>query len=590
MGFRGRVLGAGTAVATAVAVVATFVAVGVPDGAGGGEPMQPSTGQTRHPSPGSQRVVEPDVFESGSNEVGVVAETGVSMGASSTMGSPAAMDALAEPMVWEDCREGMFFGYGVLNEVRKRVPLEYELLLESSAQQPLLRVAGGECATVVVPGAAPHALTWALMDVAVVPPDGRGCQARSPVVADLKPDANPLCNWHTLFWASDSAPFVEWALQGTPDFPAYFVEDLSFEQGALDPARLGAPLRVQAGPPTPSPFVLESIVREYPVAHPLTVGFWRSGSNGMAKVTFETEDFAFGHADETLHADAASEMAELFGTDTPTLAPGLAPFGAARFGRAELRKEISVPAFAEDCHERAFVGPGDASAVRAAVPHHYELVLNPDDKPLLMVSVLRCERVWFAGNEPREVTIALFQAFIESPDGRGCQSTVAVVRNVNGDVAFECNWYTLWRAYDDPEIVGWFQDASPGYPAFYVENLRFERDAFDPSRLVQPFRSGADDTPSPFSLEGAVREWPGDVPVAGAWWWDGPGGTSRISIEVDDLGLGDGEMTLRPGSGSGMEKMFGPEGARIEPGYEGFAGLHWGRAELRREILTETTM
>lgn len=589
MGVRGKTIGAATVVATAIAVIVALVAVPVVDPASSGDRgLGTSTepGVSR-PGTGTGPVVEPD--PNAAVEVGTRAGEGTPATVPPQTGSPAATGALPGPMIWEDCREGMFFGYGVRDEVRKRVPLEYELLFDSSTRQPLLRVAGGECRTVSVPGAEPHRLTWALMDVAVVPPDGRGCQARSPVVADLKPDANPLCNWHTLFWASDSAPFVEWALQGTPDFPAYFVEDLSFEQGALDPARLGAPLRVQAGPPTPSPFVLESIVREYPVAHPLTVGFWRSGSNGMAKVTFETEDFAFGHADETLRAEPGSEMARLFGTDTPTLAPGLAPFGAARFGRAELRKEISVPAFAEDCHERAFVGPGDASVVRKAVPYHYELVRNRDEKPLLMVSVLRCERVWFAGIEPRAVTIALFEAFIESPDGRGCQSTTPVVRNLSGDVAFECNWYTLWRAYDDREIVGWFQDASPGYPVFYTQDLRFDRDAFDPSRLAEPFRSGAGDTPSPFSLEGAVRELPGGVPVSGAWWWDGPVGTSRISIEVDDLGLGDGEMTLRPGSGSAMETMFAPEGARIEPGYEGFAGLHWGRAELRKEILTQTT-
>lgn len=254
-------------------------------------------------------------------------------------GSPV-QDWEDDPAVWESCRERMFPGHGVPEEVERRVPDGYRLLLDPATQRPLVRVGVGECEAVTVPGSAPQPLTWALMDVAIEPPDGRGCAARTPVIAEVKPDAIQLCNWYELFWAFDHRAMVDWVRRGSPDFPVRYVPDLRFEQAAIDPGRLGAPFRFEAGPPTPSPFVLEAIVRERPVEHPLTAVFWQDGSYGTLSVTLVTEDFAFGEAETTLRAAPGSDMAQIFGSEEPEAAPGLSTIGSIQWRRAEFRKEI----------------------------------------------------------------------------------------------------------------------------------------------------------------------------------------------------------------------------------------------------------
>ena len=166
--------------------------------------------------------------------------------------------------------------------------------------------------------------TFGFFAAIIESPDGGGCLSRWPVVGGVKPDLLPLCNFYTLFGAFDNRDAVTGFRSVVPDFPAYYVRELAFEQKDLDLTRLGAPFRFRAGPRTPSPFELNAIVRALPVAGPATLSFWFTGSLGTATFREQIDDFAPGEMKSTLRAAPGSEMAELLGTETPKPIAGLA--------------------------------------------------------------------------------------------------------------------------------------------------------------------------------------------------------------------------------------------------------------------------
>ena len=125
-----------------------------------------------------------------------------------------------------------------------------------------------------------------------------------------------------------------------PDFPIYYVPDIAFEEGTFDLRRLGVPWHFRAAPPTPSPFEMDAIVREQPLGIPALINFWFKSSLGTVKFRFEISGFRPGQMTARLTAAPGSEMAELFGTATPTPSLSLAN----HYRRAELAPPTFFPA------------------------------------------------------------------------------------------------------------------------------------------------------------------------------------------------------------------------------------------------------
>lgn len=85
---------------------------------------------------------------------------------------------------------------------------------------------------------------------------------------------------------------------------------------------------------------MDVIVRERPVEGPITPTFWFASALGTVRIRFESDDLAFGEADGTVRPAPGSEMAELFGTETPTSAPGFSFLAGNRWRYGELTKEL----------------------------------------------------------------------------------------------------------------------------------------------------------------------------------------------------------------------------------------------------------
>jgi hypothetical protein len=224
--------------------------------------------------------------------------------------------------VLEDCRVRVALVPGVEGRVRERVPAQFELVRDP-LRRPLMAVAGARCERWTVNNTT-RPTTFGFFAAIIESPDGGGCLSRWPVLGGVKPDLLPLCNFYALFGAFDNREAVKGFRSVVPDFPVYYVRALVFEQGDLDPTRLGAPFRFRAGRRTPSPFELDAIVRELALAGPATLSFWFSGSMGTATFREQIDDFAPGQMDATLRAAPGSEMADLLGTETPKPIAGLA--------------------------------------------------------------------------------------------------------------------------------------------------------------------------------------------------------------------------------------------------------------------------
>jgi hypothetical protein len=213
----------------------------------------------------------------------------------------------------------------------------------------------------------------------------------------------------------------------------------------------------------------------------------------------------------------------------------------------------------EECRGRAVFVPGAEELVRRRVPAQFELVRDPLGRPLLLVDGSRCERITVDG-KTRPTTFALFMAIIESPDGAGCLSQWPLVGGVKSDLVPLCNFYSLFIAFDNRAVVKGIRSLVPDFPIRYVPGHVFEAEDFDLTRLGAPFRFRAGRrTPSPFELNGVVREVPAQGPATYSFWFTGSSGTVMFREDIDELAIGQMDARLRAASGSEMAELLGTE-------------------------------
>lgn len=243
----------------------------------------------------------------------------------------------ADVAVLEDCRERFFIAPGVEEEVRTRVPAQFELG-RNSAGQPLLYVTAIRCERYTIDGDT-RPTTVAAFGASIAPPDGVACSSAWPVIGDVRPNLIGSCNTYLLFVAYDNPRVVKWAKAVAVDLPVSLVDDLRFRQGDLDPARLGAPFTFEA-PSTPSPYSLDLVVRERPIETPLTGTFWFAGSNGLVRFRFETSALAMGEASGSLVVAEGSEMATVFGTTEPTAQNGFPLLAGTTWRTAHITRSV----------------------------------------------------------------------------------------------------------------------------------------------------------------------------------------------------------------------------------------------------------
>lgn len=239
----------------------------------------------------------------------------------------------------EGCVERFANVTGDEPEVRARVPAGYELVRDTASGRPLVWVSSIRCDKVTVDDASGPA-TIAAFAAVIESPDGSGCLSRVPVASATRPDALPLCNLYVFFHATDAPHYAAFLRAGTPDYPVSLVRGLSFEDGPFDAAALGTRFRFRADKPTPSPFVVEFVVRDRPGDLPLTPSFWRDTDAGTAKLTFVSDNLTLGEAHGVVRPRAGSEMAAMIGGTSATPPPGFALFGAPRWRSGVLTKSI----------------------------------------------------------------------------------------------------------------------------------------------------------------------------------------------------------------------------------------------------------
>ncbi len=235
--------------------------------------------------------------------------------------SPASATSSGPIAVVDDCLDAVVLLPGVEKRVRERVPSRFELVRDPIGR-PLLFAFASRC-HYTVNGRTTQASTISGYFVALIQsPDGTGCMSRWPIVGTLKPDLLPVCNFYFLSGAWNDPTIVSTYRAFSPDIAISYVPDLVFEQGRFDLLRLGAPLRFRAGAPTPSPFELDAVVREQPVASQATFSFY-TGSLGTVGARLEIDGLALGQMDAKLRVAPGSEIATLLGTATPTPIAGL---------------------------------------------------------------------------------------------------------------------------------------------------------------------------------------------------------------------------------------------------------------------------
>jgi hypothetical protein len=221
----------------------------------------------------------------------------------------------------------------------------------------------------------------------------------------------------------------------------------------------------------------------------------------------------------------------------------------------------------EDCRTRGVLVPGVEKQVRARVPAQFELVRDPLGRPLLSVVGARCER-FTVNDTTRPTTVAVFAAIIESPDGAGCLSRWSVLGVLKPDLLPICNFYAPFYALDNRAAVKAYRSFVPDAPVYFVRNLVFDQEDLDLARLGAPFRFRAGrGTPSPFKLDGIVREGAVEGPATLSSWVTGSSGTAIFREEIADLALGQMDATLRVAPGSEMAELLGTETPKPIAGY-----------------------
>ena len=235
-------------------------------------------------------------------------------------------------------------------------------LVRDPLGRPLLFAFASRCRYTVNGHAVQRPTTSGYFLAIVKSPDGAGCLSRWPVVGALKPDLLPVCNFYFLSGAWDNPTVVRTYREFAPGIAIRYVRDLAFETGGLDLTRLGAPLRFRAGPPTPSPFELDAVLREQPVAGPATFSFY-TDSSGTSGARLEIDGLALGQMDVRLRVDPESEMAALLGTETPDSDRGLRWALPTRGGEAPLWPR-------RDAHDAGLRGPTDHDRRRGANKRH----------------------------------------------------------------------------------------------------------------------------------------------------------------------------------------------------------------------------
>ncbi len=255
-------------------------------------------------------------------------------GALGVLHAPTAAKAVDSPVVvLDDCGERILLVPGVESLVRQRVPAQFELVRDPFGR-PLLAVAGAKCERLGLAGSNRPPTKFGYFGAIIKSPDGGGCMSQLPVLGGVAADLVPFCNLYGFFNVNGNAEVVNAFIRQAPDIPFHYVSDLVYETGGFDLTKLGAPFSFKANAPTPSPYELDGITREgVLLPGPLTFTFWRTTAAGTVGARVEWDDAALGLMDATVRAARGSEMAELFGTQTPTPLFGFAN----RYSHAEIR-------------------------------------------------------------------------------------------------------------------------------------------------------------------------------------------------------------------------------------------------------------
>lgn len=283
-----------------------------------------------------------------------------------TSSEPAVPDrpAPSDPAVLEQCRERYVIAPGVEEQVRARVPDQFRLRYNSNGQ-PLLYITAIHCERYTANGVTQQT-TAAAFGVSIESPDGTMCATPWPAVGAAAPYLAGSCNNYLIFAAYDNPTMVAWARAGTPDAPVYFVDDLTFTEGGLDPVSLGVPLRFDSGS-TPSAYQLDLVVRARPVTVPLAAAFWFESRVGTVRVGFDTEAIALGEATGQLTVEPGSEMAAMLGTATPRSQQPFPLLAGNRWEHATLTKTV-IPAAGEVADEPQPTPPPGCKDWRSSSP------------------------------------------------------------------------------------------------------------------------------------------------------------------------------------------------------------------------------
>jgi hypothetical protein len=245
------------------------------------------------------------------------------------------------------CQEHQAFVDGDPAAVAARLPKRYTPVRDPSSGSPLVFVRALRCRGVTLDGRSRPA-TMASFGILVESPDRMGCSSGAPVVGAVKGDLPPACNWYTLSWLADDQRVVDWLRDGTPGFPAVHVRRLTFDLGAFDATRGGAPFHFRAMAPAPSPFTIDEIARERPGELAVRGGYWVDTPQGTVKLAFSTDDLTSGDATGVVRASHGSELATLLGANERSYVAGYSLVAAERWAHAAYRKQILAPADGAD--------------------------------------------------------------------------------------------------------------------------------------------------------------------------------------------------------------------------------------------------
>jgi hypothetical protein len=241
-----------------------------------------------------------------------------------------------------DCQEHQGFFDGDAAAVAARLPKRFAAELDPMTGRPLLFARAIHCQQVTIDGRTGPA-TMGSFGIVIQSPDGRGCGSGAPGIGSVAGDEPPVCNWFPLFWVASDRGVVGWLRAGTPELPAVYTPNLSFDLGAVDPARGGAPFHFQASEPTPSPFTMDDVGRERPGEIPIRGGYWADSPQGPIKIAFSTDDLTSGDATGAVRAAHGSEMATVIGAEQASYMPPYSAFAAERWGHASYRKQLLGP-------------------------------------------------------------------------------------------------------------------------------------------------------------------------------------------------------------------------------------------------------